>query len=233
MGLTDIERQRDALEVVLRSGEQTNLSVNEIARRLGCANSTLYNRFPDLCESLVKRRWQATDIDGMRKTLEGVLENVDEPPPTLKDLSELLQCSEKNLEYYFPELCRAITERRRQLSDLSSFKSRLEEILANENEAISVLEAARQMGCSDVFLRYHFPDLCKSISARYSVCRKLKSLEKIRTTCDEVRQIVFRLHAQGEYPAYDKVQSLVTHPGYFWRVEVRAALKEALHDLGL
>lgn len=233
MGLTDVEMQRNALEVVMRSGDQTNLSVNEIARRLGCANSTLYSRFPELCKSLVKRRWQATDIDGMQKTLEAVLENVNEPPPTLKEISELLKCSEKNLEYYFPELCRAITERRRQLSGLSRFRVQLEAILANDNDPVSVLEVARRLGCSDSSLRQCFPELCNAISARYRTHRKLKGIEKIRSTCDEVRQIVLRLHAQGEYPAYDKVQALVTYPGYFWRIEVRDAWKDARRELGL
>ncbi len=96
-GLTNVERQRNALEAVIKSGEEVKLSVAEIARRLGCSNSTLYKRFPELCESIVKRRWHADDIDRIQKVLETALANDNELPPTLPDLSKLLGCSVQNL----------------------------------------------------------------------------------------------------------------------------------------
>ncbi len=87
MGLTEVELQRNTLEEVMRSGEEAKLSINEIARRLGCADKTLYNRFPEQCKTVVKRRWQAVDINSMQKVLEAALANDEEPPPTLQTLS--------------------------------------------------------------------------------------------------------------------------------------------------
>jgi AraC-like DNA-binding protein len=233
MGLTDYEVQRNALQEMMRRGEESNLSINEIARRLGCANSTLYNRFPEQCKTVVQKRWQAVDIDGMRRALEDALANDEEPPPTLEALSGFLGCSAKNLEYYFPEMCRANTERRRQLSSLSRFRSQLEEILANDNDPVSVLEVARRLGCSDSSLRNCFPELCKAISARYLAYSRNKRLETIEQVCNEVREIVFDLHARGEYPAQDKVQGLVSKPGHFWQLKVRETWRNAIRELGL
>jgi AcrR family transcriptional regulator len=232
MGLTDVEAQRNALEEIMRRGEETNLSINEIARRLGCANSTLYSRFPEQCKTVVKKRWRADNIDGMREVLEAALVNNEEPPPTLKALSELLGCPAKNLDYYFPEMCRAIAERRRRQLGLGRFRSQLEEMLAGD-EPLSVREAARRLGCSDSSLRNCFPELCKSISARYLAYSRNKRLETIEQVCNEVREIVFDLHARGEYPAQDKVQGLVSKPGHFWHLKVRETWRNAIRELGL
>lgn len=231
MGLNEIGIQRSALEEIILHNEETNLSINEIARRLKCSNSTLYSRFPDLCEVVVKRRWKAVDVDGIRRVLEAMLANDNELPLTLKELSESLGCSAKNLEYYFPEECRAITARRQKLG-VERFKPQLEEILA-ENIPVSVEQVARRLNCSALPLRQHFPELCKAISGRYRAYRKEKSLELEESICDEVRKIVYDLHAQGDYPGQNKVIALVSRPGHFWRLKVRETWLNAVRSLGL
>jgi len=227
-GLRDSEIQRNTLEELLRSGEGANLSINEIAKRLGCNSMTLHNRFPELCKTLMMRRWQTVDTAGMRQVLEAALANDEESPPTLQALSKVLGCSIRQLEYHFPEACHSITQRRRRLLGLGKFRQRLEEMLADD-EPISAQTAATRLGCSASSLRNRFPELCKSISARYFAASK-KMEEDI---CNEIREIVFALHAHGEYPAQEKVQGLVSKPNYFWRLKVRETWRNALRELGL
>src|SRR5258708_26768260 len=160
MGLTEVELQRNTLEEVMRSGEEAKLSINEIARRLGCADKTLYNRFPEQCKTVVKRRWQAVDINSMQKVLEAALANDEEPPPTLQTLSELLGCPARNLDYYFPEMCLALAERRRRLLGLARFRPRLEEMLASD-DPVSEHEVARQLGWLAPSHRNCLPELYK------------------------------------------------------------------------
>jgi hypothetical protein len=115
---------------------------------------------------------------------------------------------------------------------LSRFKPQLEEILANENDPISVQEVATRLGRSAASLRSCFPALCRAISTRYLAHRKNRTLEEEQNVCTKVREIVFDLHAKGEYPAKDKVRELIGKPGCFWRFKVRETWKDALRELG-
>ena len=229
-GLTEVELQRKVLEGVIRE-EQINISVDELARRLKCAASTLYNRFPEECKIVVKRLWKADNIDDMRRVLEAALTNDQVRPPTLKALSESVGCSAQNLNSYFPEMCRAITERRRQLGT-KRFSSQLEEMLV-QDEPISMQDAARRLNYSAPSLRGCFPELCSAISARYSAYRKNKRLELEEKICSDVREIVLELYERGEYPSKSKVQALISKPSCFWNVSVRKTWQDSLRELNV
>jgi len=54
--LNELEAQRQALEAPV-AAEQVSLSVNEIARHLGCSSSVLYTRFPELCQAITERHF--------------------------------------------------------------------------------------------------------------------------------------------------------------------------------
>src|SRR5258708_31680349 len=129
-------------------------------------------------------------------------------------------------------MCRAIAERRRRLLGLARFRPRLEEMFASD-DPVSVQEVARRLGCLAPSLRNCFPELCKSISARYLAHSKIKCLGAEEKICNKVREIVFDLHAHGKNPAKKKVRELVSKPGCFWRLKVKETWRNALRELGL
>jgi AraC-like DNA-binding protein/transcriptional regulator with XRE-family HTH domain len=228
--IADASRQRQALEAALADDGQISWSINEIARQLGCSSSTLYSRFPELCHEITKRRWSVSDIDHLRQLLEAAL--VENPPPTLEDVAKRLECSTKNIQYNFPELFRAITERRRALHDRSSQQKELEEILARGENPLSLQEVARRLGISSGSLRKRYPELCATISARYTAFRKNGHEERIKRICDEVRLATLSVHFRGDYPSKSYVGALLHSPACFRKPEVREAWRETMHELG-
>jgi len=228
--IADASRQRQALEAVLADGEQIPCSINEIARQLGCSSSTLYNRFPELCQEITKRRWRMSDTDHLRRALEAAL--VENPPPSLENVAKRLGCSSKNIQYYFPDLARAITRRRRDVPDRGSQQKELEGILASNEHPLSLEEVARRLGTSSGSLRKRFPEVCATISARYMAFRKSKHEERIKRICDEVRRATLSIHSRGDYPSKTLVGALLRYPACFKMPEVRDAWRATMQELG-
>ncbi|MBD2727284.1 hypothetical protein H6G96_13340 [Nostoc sp. FACHB-892] len=51
--------------------------------------------------------------------------------------------------------------------------------------------------------------------------------DKLKQSCDEVKQIALQLHNQGTYPSETLVAKFMTMPGYLRYKKVRAKLQEA------
>lgn len=92
---------------------------------------------------------------------------------------------------------------------------------------------ARRLKYDHSFLRRHFPELCRVISDRYRAYRKKKREERRQTILDEVRQVTFRVHAQGLYPSQERVRLLLRKPGSIKEPGALAAWHNALQELGL
>ncbi len=228
--IADASRQRQVLEAVLADVEQISWSINEIAKQLGCSSSTLYNRFPELCHEITKRRWSMSDADHLRQLLEAAL--AENPPPSLENVAKRLGCPAKNIQYYFPELSRAITQRRRAMADRGSQQKELEGILARDGHPLSLEEVARRLGTSSSSLRKRFPELCATISARYMAFRKNGHEERIKRICDEVRRATLSVHSRGDYPSITRVGALLCSPARFRMPEARNAWREIMQELG-
>lgn len=233
-GWGDADDQRRVLEAALTSEAASSLSVNEIARLLGCSSSTLFKRFPELCEAITKRRWELSDAEVLRQALEAVLVN-DEHPPSLTEIAKRLGCHTQSLKYYFPELCAAIIGRRREPSAADSLRclqQALEGVVGSDEDPVSMQEVARRLGCSASFLLYHFPEQCRAISARYLAHRKSRSQARISRICDEVKKATFLIHSGGEYPSQRLLTPLLRYPTVLRQPEFRRAWREALRELG-
>lgn len=228
--LADTDKQRQMLEAVLASDRPEPWSFKEIAQELGCSRSTLYRRFPELCREILKSRWKVSDTDHLRQVLEAAL--LEDSPPTLRELAGRLGCSEKNIQYYFPDLCRAVTARRRAATDWVHCQGTLERALESSEEPVSMQEVARRLGASDDSLRNRFPTLCSAISTRYLAYRKNRRVEKIKRMRDQVRQATLLLHARGEYPNKTRVAAFLDSPARFRNPEVRDAWHETMRELG-
>jgi AcrR family transcriptional regulator/predicted DNA-binding transcriptional regulator AlpA/transcriptional regulator with XRE-family HTH domain len=226
--LNELETQRKTL-VAVSTSEQVTLSVNEIARLLGCSSSVLYARFPELCQAITERRWSLSNKDELRQALEAAL--VEEPPPTFQEVARRLDCPPKNIEYYYPDLCKAIACRYREGTNVSELQKALEAYLALE-EPVSLSEAARQLGVTTISLRKRFPELSRSISRRYMDHRRERRCKRIQRIREEIRQAALLLHAQGIYPNTTRVGEMIGVPARFRMPEAREALRDVLTELG-
>jgi AraC-like DNA-binding protein len=110
------------------------------------------------------------DVQRMRQALEAVLEVEEDPFPFLTQVAQRLGYHINTLRKHCPDLCQSIIARQRQ--SWASNNARTEMRLALENALMSdkrlPLEAvAQQLGCTRSRLYEHFPDLSRSVAARY------------------------------------------------------------------
>lgn len=202
---------RQVVEALLAEEADPFPTLGEIARRLGCSVVTLRRHFPDLCRSItshVRRKYaDAAALSLIRSNLDEMLVSDERPP--LSAVAKQLGCSSAKLHKYFPEHCRALVKRYRERNDYEQVRRRLEEVLANNEEAPSVKELARLMGCKYQNLRNHFPELCKRITARHKANLRKRREERLANHRSRIRQAVLVLHQQGIYPSPQKVGRLL------------------------
>ncbi|WP_414564768.1 MULTISPECIES: hypothetical protein [unclassified Anabaena] len=84
-------------------------------------------------------------------------------------------------------------------------------------------EFAKCLGHHNRTIFRHFPDLCSAIYAKcrdYNKACRLKSIERL---CNDVRDIVLSVNAQGVYPTEARVCELMKNPECFRYKKVHAA----------
>jgi len=101
-----------------------------------------------------------------------------------------------------------------------------------EDPPPSMHEVALRLGYDPSHLYKHFPDLCQAISRRYQDYRKVMSEERLRRTCDEVREAVRGLHEQGCYPSNRQLSKVLPKPAILREPAVKAVWRETLRELG-
>ena len=96
----------------------------------------------------------------------------------------------------------------------------------------SMREVARRLQYDLSRLYKSCPDLCQIISARFAKYRAEKRAERVQRLCEETRQAISLLHAQGRYPSKSQVSKRLSTPGSFWVPEVHQTWKETIQQLG-
>ena len=118
--------------------------------------------------------------------------------------------------------------------DTLDLKKSLQNFLNDTREPpLSMEEVAKQLGYDRRTIFRHFPDLCRSISSKYTKYQQQAYLQRLNDCCNEVKQAVLTLHASGEYPSEAKVSQLITRPGFFRYKQVRQTLQDARRNLGI
>lgn len=79
----------------------------------------------------------------------------------------------------------------------------------------SLKEAAKQIGYAPSMLREHFPELCRTISARYKEALTVRKTQRLRMLCDETREAIFKLYKEGHYPSMSRVGNTSNTQGHF------------------
>ncbi len=175
-------------------------SLTEVARRVGYKYaSSLRAKFPWLSKQIVsnylssercfearRSQWEAArshppDREKQRKLIEQELGQ--SCPATLEEVSRKLgYSSQAAAGRVFPELSRALVEKRRQYKERQSAEclSRCRQMLtaAIAEEPPPTLQSVRaQLGLGYPFLKYHFPQECREISVRRLEHQKMRVTE--------------------------------------------------------
>ena len=121
----------------------------------------------------------------------------------------------------------------RKQFDTEGVRRALETVLvSNETPPPPMCAVAQRLGYAHSKLHVRFRDLCRAISARYLAYRAARGQERIQQLCDEVREVAFRVHAQGLYPSAYRIASSLSVPGFVRHPDGMAAWHAALRDLG-
>lgn len=176
------------------------------------------------------------ELEKIKSTLESILKD-EYPPPTFKKVKKryLHVC----LRHFFSSLCCAIAARHaeyRRATRMQRMKCELEAVLKSEEfPPPSMKDIAQRLPYgSDSILRRYFPDLCRSISARYMNYIQSHKAERIQQLCNSIRQTAKLLQAQGVYPSSNRVISeLGIKMGTLLDPVVLTVLKEVQQELGL
>ncbi|MDQ1591087.1 MAG: hypothetical protein QOG71_1714 [Pyrinomonadaceae bacterium] len=189
-------KKENVLKTLLEAVEEKPApSLNELAERLGYSEPYILRRyFPQICSQITanylthsqgKRRggWSTARLqnnEAILAALESALE--EESPPSLSQVGRSLgYASSEALRSRFPELCKALTEKRQKL--ISSRRAMIEGELRQALESdppISLNTISEKLGYkTSSVLRTMFPNECREIRYRHEEHTKNQFLSRI------------------------------------------------------
>ncbi|MEL6989344.1 MAG: hypothetical protein AAGK97_16145, partial [Bacteroidota bacterium] len=126
-----------------------------------------------------------------------------------------------------------LTSKAREIvHDRDRIRDYLERVLRESNSnPPSMEQVARELQINRRTIFQHFPELCRAISAKYTKHRTATHQQAIKECCQEVREVVGQLHSEGKYPSQNKVEKLISRPGFLRYEEVKKAFAKAKQEL--
>jgi hypothetical protein len=103
----------------------------------------------------------------------------------------------------------------------------------NEDPAPSVRQVMKRISHSEVTVRHHFPELCRSIAKNYAAYRVKRAVARKARAAEEVKWLAYALHSQGVKLTRSHMRPFLTSSDYLNLEEGRAALRQVREDLGL
>ena len=142
-------------------------SLNEIVKESGATTYMLKRYFSGICSELTSP--DQVLLTSMREYLTNLLDSVQWPFPSLKQLANNFGINVVTLRRHFPELCSQISSARRKPSTDQTRLSSIHEYLTNlvnsdDLSYPSLRQIANQLKISSTTLQHHFPELCSLIS---------------------------------------------------------------------
>jgi hypothetical protein len=185
-----------------------------VARNLGFKNVvSLYNRFPQLSRAfaVANREEREQRLAAMRAAIEASL--TEWPPPTVRDLTSRLGCTEAVLKYRFPDLYSTALTRlpeRKQFFDEPLIA--LMQRASKEEPAPSVRTVAARADKSAHCLRVLHADLLKTIKTRHHAQRRVDAANLRTAFRTEVASAITDLLQRGIQPSRHRVFAAIPHP---------------------
>jgi AcrR family transcriptional regulator len=91
---------------------------------------------------------------------------------------------------------------------------------------------ARELGCHPATLYRYFPELCKVVVERYVLYLRKRSMAGDEALRRQVRAVVLKLLADGEYPSSVRVSYSLDKPGRMRDPVAQQAWRKALKEAG-
>jgi hypothetical protein len=123
------------------------------------------------------------------------------------------------------------TRRRLRRFDTNGIHLALVKVL-QEDPPPTMRQVAKLLGYDPSDVYKHFPDLCQAISRRYQMEQANRSVIRWQRDREELREAMHKLTSQGVYPSQRQLQKVLSKPGVFRDIRIRAAWHEVLQELG-
>jgi TniQ len=125
-----------------------------------------------------------------------------------------------------------IHRRPRPTVDVARCRELIYAVLDGREKPMSQNQLCKVLGCGHHKLQRFFPEERVLIVQKARAYRKQQDRRRVAKTCEQVRQAVFTLHAQGTYPSLHKVQSFLA-AGVMLQPEARETWHAVRRELGL
>ncbi len=206
------ETIQNAIAAALRAAVSPPLKV--IARELGFRTvSSLYVRFPKLCQALVEkhRRDRNADIERCRERVAAVAEQA--PPPTLKEVAAQVGVTDSILNHRYPDLCEKIVARASERKALEFERQRRDFLAALDEPTLPTAEAlSARIGIGLKHFGKLHPDLYAQYRERSDEARRLAHANRRAAFEAEIRSAAIELLDRGLYPSRKRVLRAISNP---------------------
>jgi hypothetical protein len=131
-----------------------------------------------------------------------------------------------------PQLRQPVRYRQEQV-DVHQCQKLINEVLEGKEEPLGACQLAKRLGYGTRQLYALFPQECQLLTKRAKEYRKQQGALHTAQKCEEIRQMVIDLHAQGIYPSQRKLRQLLSDPNCLLDPEVRSAWYSICQELGI
>jgi hypothetical protein len=202
----------NALTTALRAPVSPPLKV--IARELGFRHvSSLYIRFPDLCQAFVEKNAldRKADIERCRERVAAAAEQT--PPLTLKEVAARVGVTDSILNHRYQDLCEKIFARASERKALELERQRREFHAALDEPTLPTAEAvSARIGIDLKHLGKTHPDLYARYRERSDGARRLAVSNRRAAFEAEIRSAAIELIDRGLYPSRRRVLLTIPNP---------------------
>jgi hypothetical protein len=196
-------KRENVLKVLFDAVEETPPpSLNELAQRLGYSCAQILRRInAQVCDQIVanfnqsargkmKGKFSTARIQEdvvIKLALESALK--EELPPALGQIARQLgYTSCQALRYHFPDLCKALADKRLSFESVrrDQIKPTLEQALSL-NPPVSLDSITKKLGCrTDAVLRTKYPELCRKVRNRYAKYNQTQFMLRVKYEVESV-----------------------------------------------
>ena len=185
-----------------------------IARELGFrTDSSLYIRFPELCQALVEKhtRDRNAAIERCRGRIAAAAEQT--PPLTLKQVAAQVGVTDSILNHRYPDLCEKIVARASERKALELERQRREFQSALDEPTLPTAEAlSARIGVGLKHFGTIHPDLYAKYRERSNEARRQAHANRRAAFEAEIRSAAIDLLDRGVYPSRKRVLSAIPNP---------------------
>lgn len=214
--LTGSFPSKETIENAITAALQAPVSppLKVIARELGFrTDSSLYIRFPKLCQALVEKyaRDRKDGIERCRLRVAAAAEQT--PPPTLKEVAAQIGVTDSILNHRYPDLCEKIVARATERKTLELERQRREFQAALDEPALPPAKAlSARIGVGLKHFGKIHPDLYARYRERSDEARRSAGLNRRAAFEAEIRSAAIELLDRGLYPSRKRVLFAIPNP---------------------